>query len=301
MMSITVDEALDAYEAARHRLPASAPKLDEVRRVGTLSEIADQFDIFLLDAFGVLNVGETVIPGVPASVAQLQDAGKRVLVVSNAASVGTDDLLAKYTALGFDFARADIVTSRQTLTSKMNGTSEHVWGVVAPATADLGDLGLSHTKLLADDPAPYDACDSILLIGTGDWTDARQTLLETALRRQSKPVLVANPDIVAPRETGFSVEPGHIAHRLADVADVEPEFYGKPFANIFDLVFDRLGEVDRARVVMVGDSLHTDILGARAYGIASALVPGFGFFAGGKVEQAIERTGIVPDFLVERP
>ena len=85
------------------------------------------------------------------------------------------------------------------------------------------------------------------------------------------------------------------------MADIEPEFYGKPFANIYDVVFQRLGDTDRARVLMVGDSLHTDILGARAYGIASALVPGFGFFAGGNVEQAIERTGIAPDYLVERP
>ena len=301
MMSITADEALDAYEAARHRLPASATGSGVIQRVDSLSDIANLFDVFLLDAFGVLNVGETVIPGVPESVADLQNAGKRVLVVSNAASVGTEDLLKKYTALGFDFEREDVVTSRETLSSKMNGNREHFWGVVAPASASLGDLGLTHTELLGDDPAPYEACDSILLIGTGDWTDARQNLLEAALRRRSKPVLVANPDIVAPRETGFSVEPGHIAHRLADVADVEPEFYGKPFANIFDMVFDRLGDVDHGRVLMVGDSLHTDILGARAYGIASALVPGFGFFAGGNVDKAIERTGIAPDYLVQHP
>lgn len=301
MMSITADEALDAYEAARHRLPTTPPKEGTTERVTSLSAIADRFDVFLLDAFGVLNVGETVIPRAPESVAALQSGGKRVLVVSNAASVDSGDLLKKYRSLGFPFAREDIVTSRETLSSMMNGNRERLWGVVAPAAADLSDLGLPQTRLLEDDPEPYEACDSILLIGTGDWTDERQALLEKALQRQSKPVFVANPDIVAPREAGFSVEPGHIAHRLADVADIEPEFFGKPFANIFDLVFARLGDVDRSRVVMVGDSLHTDILGARAYGIASALIPGFGFFAGGNADRAIERTGIQPDFVVDRP
>lgn len=301
MMSITADEALNAYEAARHRLPPLAPRSGKIEHVDTLSSISDRFDVFLLDAFGVLNVGETVIPGAPESVAELKRRGKRVLVVSNAASVGTNDLLKKYISLGFDFSREDIVTSRETLSLNLNGNRDHVWGVVAPASSDLRDLGLHQAELLADDPKPYETCDSVLLIGTGDWTNERQELLEAALRRRSKPVLVANPDIVAPRETGFSVEPGHIAHRLADVADIEPEFYGKPFANIYDVVFQRLGDTDRARVLMVGDSLHTDILGARAYGIASALVPGFGFFAEGNVEQAIERTGIAPDYLVERP
>ena len=52
---------------------------------------------------------------------------------------------------------------------------------------------------------------------------------------------------------------------------------------------------------MVGDSLHTDILGARAAGVASALVAGYGFFAGQDVASAIEKAGITPDIIVERP
>ena len=39
---------------------------------------------------------------------------------------------------------------------------------------------------------------------------------------------------------------------------------------------------------MVGDSLHTDILGAQAAGVASALVARYGFFAGQDVDSAIE-------------
>ena len=301
MMSITADEALEAYEAARHRLPSPVPKEGEIQHVDRLTDLADHFDVFLLDAFGVLNVGETVIPGAPESVAALQDAGKRVLVVSNAASVGRDDLLQKYRSLGYDFDPTDIVTSRQTLTANMNGTRAGTWGVVAPEASDLSDLGLAETTILGDDPEPYATCDAILLIGSAGWTKARQSLLEAALRDSKKPVLVANPDIVAPREHGFSVEPGHIAHQLADATGIEPVFYGKPFANIFDLAFQQFEGVDPSRALMVGDSLHTDILGARAYGISAALVPGFGFFVGGKVRQAIESTRIAPDFIVERP
>lgn len=298
---ISADEALDAYEAARHRLPEFAPGAGGCRAVASLADLAEGFDVFLLDAFGVLNVGERVIPGVPESVAHLQDLGKRVLVVSNAASVPVAALVEKYARLGFRFAAEDVVTSRAAMAAKMNGQSALCWGVVAPDGSDLSDLGLPALLHLQDDPAAYAACDGVLLLGSGGWSAARQDLLEAALCARPRPVVVANPDIVAPREAGFSVEPGHIAHRLADVTEVEPEFFGKPFGNIYDLTFERLGDVDPARVLMVGDSLHTDILGARAYGIASALVPGFGFFSGGKVEEAMARTGIVPDFLVERP
>ena len=72
-------------------------------------------------------------------------------------------------------------------------------------------------------------------------------------------------------------------------------------ANIFDLALTRLGPLRKDRVVMVGDTLHTDILGAQSAGISSALIASYGFFADEDVRRAIEVAGIVPDFLVDRP
>ena len=130
----------------------------------------------------------------------------------------------------------------------------------------------------------------------------KQAHLERALLDRRRPVLVGNPDIVAPREFGFSIEPGHYAHRLATRIGATPDFFGKPFGNVFDAVMRRLGRAqDPDRIVMVGDSLHTDILGASASGIRSALIEGFGFFAGHSATEAIERSGISPDYILARP
>ena len=88
----------------------------------------------------------------------------------------------------------------------------------------------------------------------------------------------------------------------ADRSGAAPEFFGKPFGNIYDLAFRRCGPgIDKARVLMVGDSLHTDVLGAQTAGIASALVTSHGFFAGGAVERWMDRSGIRPDFLLDHP
>lgn len=163
---------------------------------------------------------------------------------------------------------------------------------------DLEDLRLTY---LEENPDAYDDVEGFLLVGSAAWTEERQSLLEQALRKRPRPVLVGNPDIIAPREAGFSVEPGHFAHRLADHTGITPEFYGKPFPDIFDLAFLRLDHVDRSRVVMVGDSLHTDILGARNVGIGSALIASYGFFAGQDAEKAAVIAGIIPDFILERP
>ena len=285
----------------RHRLPAPQPAGTTYRRARTLEEIADGFDVFLLDAFGVLNIGEAAIPGTRERIADMRASGKRVLVVSNAAGFPHAALMEKYTRLGYDFAPEDVITSRATMLAGLNGRHGLNWGLMATRSTGLRDLEGLNLTYLEEDPAPYATVDGFLMVGSAAWTEERQRLLEAAVLDRPRPVLVGNPDIVAPRETGFSTEPGHYAHRLADRAGIVPEFFGKPFTNIFELAFARLGSFDKSRTLMVGDSLHTDILGARNAGVASALIADYGFFAGQDVSTAIDRTGIVPDFVVDRP
>jgi ribonucleotide monophosphatase NagD (HAD superfamily) len=49
---------------------------------------------------------------------------------------------------------------------------------------------------------------------------------------------------------------------------------------------------------MVGDTLHTDILGGAQAGWKTVLVTDHGLLRGENVEQAIARSGIVPDYIV---
>ncbi len=52
---------------------------------------------------------------------------------------------------------------------------------------------------------------------------------------------------------------------------------------------------------MVGDTIHTDVLGGRSMGFATALMTDFGAFAGADVDAAIAASGITPDYVVARP
>ena len=52
---------------------------------------------------------------------------------------------------------------------------------------------------------------------------------------------------------------------------------------------------------MVGDTLHTDILGGAAAGLHTALVTGFGALLGLDVDTAIRKAGIVPDIILPTP
>lgn len=292
--------AFAEYESVRHRLPV-ARGVSGFTRAKNLDAIADQFDVFLLDAFGVLNIGDTAIPGVVERINGLREHGKQVLVVTNAAGYPSSVLHARYKRLGYSFETQDVVSSRMALLAGLTAYPPRKWGVVAAPHFGHEELpdGAVH---LEDDARAYEEADAFLMLGASVWTETRHKLLEQALIARPRPLLVGNPDLVAPMEAGLSLEPGHYAHRLASASGIEPVFYGKPFPAIFDMARGRIrpGTPDH-RVVMVGDTLHTDILGGNAAGFRTALIQGYGFFDGGDPDNAIKTSGIVPDFILDRP
>ena len=280
--------AFNEYHAVRHRLPAPRPAAASLR-AEDLDAIADEFDVFLLDAFGVLNIGETAIPGVVERIDGLRRAGKQVLVVTNAAGYPSSALHARYQRLGYSFATAEVVSSRMALLAGLDALPHRRWGLVAAPAFGREELP-DGAFFLEDDREAYAEAEGFLMFGASAWTETRQALLESALRARPRELLVGNPDLVAPVEAG------------ADATGIAPVFYGKPFPAIFDMARTRIRPgVPDHRVVMVGDTLHTDILGGAAAGFRTALIQGYGFFDGGDPAEAIARSGIAPDFILARP
>lgn len=294
-------KAFNAYEAVRHRLPMPPRQGAAVRAPGLLA-LADRFDAFVLDGFGVLNVGEAAIPGAVEVVTELQGMGKTVIVLTNAAGYPKRLLMQRYSRLGFNFEPANAVSSREVMLRALAHHPRHKWGAMAATKFGLEELEDHDIVFLGDDPALYAAVDAFILFGSSEWTLERQRLIEQALRDRPRPILVGNPDIVAPVEGGMSWEPGHYAHNMADAGGVEPEFFGKPFKAAFDAVLDRIPDtIDRNRIAMVGDTLQTDILGGLAAGIGSVLVTDHGFFANADFETGIELAKISPDYIIPTP
>ncbi|PWV95384.1 HAD superfamily hydrolase (TIGR01459 family) [Hoeflea marina] len=286
-----------AYEHVRHRLPgARHPAL--AAGADDLVSLAGRFDVFVFDAFGVLNVGDQPIPGAVEAVARLRAMGKRLFVVTNGASLTAAKAPEKFRKLGFDFSPDEIISSRMAAETVMAERCGGVWCVMPPPGFDPAELA-PDAIALEDDPAAYERAEAFLLLSTLVWTAERQALLEASLKARPRPVIVANPDIVAPRETGFSTEPGYCGHRLAQHLGLDVEFHGKPFGSVYELVMAALPQhADRRRICMIGDTLHTDVLGGAAAGWSTVLVSDHGLFKGLDPARYIERSGIVPDYII---
>lgn len=289
------EQTFTRYEQIRPRLPR-AVRCGPATPVASLRQIAGDADAFVFDAFGVLNVGDTPIPGARTCVDALREAGKQVRVLTNAASYDHAGACAKFGRLGFDFAGHEIITSRDATLRHLGGRR---WGVIAAPDDRLADLGVEAVRLTGDGPLP-EGIEGILFLSAADWTAERQARLEAGLRARPLPVLVANADLVAPRGQSLSREPGYYGHLLLDHTPAPVRFFGKPFPEVYDLAEHSLPGIARERIVMCGDTLHTDILGAQAHGWKTALITRDGLFAGLETAPFVRRSGISPDWTLER-
>ncbi len=292
--------AFERYEEVRSRLP-SARFSASSNHCGSLSELIDRFDAFLFDSFGVLNVGDMPVPGATACIEALRRAGKQVMVLTNAATGSIASLPGKYSQLGFDFTSDEIVSSRQVLAMSLAQPPlvDWRWAIAAPGNAAIEEIVKNYSIVEGRDAGLSDV-DGFILLSTSGWNEDHATALRHALRERPRPVLVGNPDLVAPREGGLSLEPGCIAHELLDeMPGLYVSFFGKPFGNAFEEALRRLpAYICRDRVAMVGDTLHTDILGGAAAGCRTVLVTDWGVLKGFDIGEAVSRAGIVPDFII---
>lgn len=294
--SLTRAAAIERYTQLAHRMPKPVNPASS-KNVAHLGELTDEIDVFVLDGFGVLNVGDTTVPGAVERVGQLQDMGKQVLVLTNGATLPVEKTVEKYLKWGMKFELADVVSSRNALEKAMSEQDVNIhWGVVATDFAQIEKLA-PRTTLLGDNPDDYAQVDGFIFLSAMDWSDERQQLLHNALMEKTRPVLVGNPDLVAPREDAMSLEPGIYTHALADAGICKPQFYGKPFKDVFDLAAARIKNVPPHRIAMVGDTLHTDILGGANYGWRTVLIKNHGLMKEADDELTFANTGIRPNFI----
>lgn len=301
--AITLDDIIRIYEALRGQMPAARPPGDGPRRVARLADILPHVDAVILDGFGVINIGGSLIDGILEFLSEVEARGIAVMVLTNGAGRGADASWRKYRDWGLTLDREQVVSSRDSLEAALPQPAPgHIFAALGP---EARPLGLPQELTFAEEgDSLFDRAAAFAFLGAAGWTEGHQAMLERALAKDGRELLVANPDISAPLEGGFSAEPGYWAARAAQATGITPRWYGKPHGPSFDLVLDRLAahhgrSFVRRRVAMIGDSLHTDILGGAAAGLQSVLLTGYGLFSEGGADDMITACGISPDWIVD--
>lgn len=288
-------------QAIRDRLPTWQPHSRSPQLAENILALANSYDVYWFDAFGVLNVGPQPIPGAVEAVAALRQRSKQVFVLSNAASVSKPNMVTRFATLGFDFAADEIVTSRDAVLDALaDYPRDFLWGLIGleHSQEDLDARGVRYLPQSA--PDFYSAPDGFLFLATANWDDTQQQRFVEALAARPRPVILGNPDLIAPMPEHTSIEPGSYVLTLPDEHFAHVHVCGKPYPAIFAHAARRLAHFDPARTLMCGDTLHTDILGGNAFGVRTALITAHGFYRDLNYHDFIGDSGIVPDHILPR-
>ena len=120
------------------------------------------------------------------------------------------------------------------------------------------------------------------------------------LRRRTIPAIVANTDHAYPvTVNSVSIAIGGLATMIEKIVGKEFIRFGKPDSQMFMFAYDLVREsrqISKKEIVMVGDTLHTDILGGNKFGLDTVLVLS-GNTQPTDVETRITATGIVPTYI----
>ena len=242
-----------------------------------IAEIANRYDGWLLDLWGTIHDGYRPLPGVIDCLERLREQGARIVILSNAPRTNAA-VIARMNEIGIPASLYDAVLS--------SGESAHraLRDRTDPWHAALGTrvyhMGPPRDDsifdgLALDRDATIAEADFILNTGL-DTADETVADYEEALRagvERQLPMLCANPDLVVLRGEVEELCAGALAARYEELGG-EVFYHGKPHAPIYETCFDLLGLSDKSRIAAVGDSLRTDIAGARAAGIDGYLIAG---------------------------
>ena len=117
------------------------------------------------------------------------------------------------------------------------------------------------------------------------------------------PLLVANADLSYPVDgERVNVAIGSIANMMQRVLRKRFIHFGKPDAMMFNYAYERARlaypGLTKREILMVGDTLHTDILGGNKFGLDTALVLS-GNTLRSRADALIDATGIIPNYICE--
>ena len=246
--------------------------------ISGMAPLAAQYDAFVVDLWGTLHNGIEPLPGALDCCARLKAAGKSIALLSNA-PFRIDVVVSVIDRIGVPRELYDSVLS----------SGEMAWRAVAersdPWHAALGRhvafIGNDRHRSMLYNPLIEEVdemaeADFVMCTGPRQASDTIDDYLAElgAAADRKLPMICANPDREVIRGEAREICAGAIAERYETEFAGDVAWHGKPYAPVFDEVLRLLDNPPLARVLMVGDGIHTDIAGAAAADIDALFVCG---------------------------
>ena len=236
--------------------------------------LARDYDVLLCDVWGVIHNGVTAFAPACDALLRFRERGGTAILITNAPRPG-DTVARILDRLAVPREAYDAIVSSGDVT---RGIVESRRGQRVFHLGPERDLPIFRGLDVAF--APLEAADYVVCSGLFDDTvetpDNYRDMLK-AMRERSLFMVCANPDVMVERGDGLVYCAGALADAYAALGG-DVLYCGKPYAPIYQTSLAAAAsarggaEVPLRRVLAIGDSVRTDLTGAKAFGIDSIFV-----------------------------
>lgn len=236
----------------------------------------------LLDLAGVLYVGEEPLPGAHDAIENLKQAGLPTRFVTNTTRSTRRAILDRLDAMGLPIPVDALFTAPLAARHYIESQG-------------LRPYLLIHPNLKDDFPpmnqGPFDA---VLLGDAGEGFTYENLNQGFRLLLAGAPLLAMGNNRYFKQDEGFSLDVGPFVAALEYAAGTKAKVLGKPTPEFFHAAVEDLG-CEASDVVMVGDDVAADVVGAVSAGLQGVLVQTGKYRSGDEDQLKSTNARVVPD------
>jgi HAD superfamily hydrolase (TIGR01459 family) len=238
----------------------------------SIDAVAERYDAFLCDVWGVIHNGRMHFPAAAAALQRVRAQGKAVILLTNVPKP-RGPIPGQLDRLGFPREAYDaIVTSGDAIRAELAARAPGPMHKIGPERDRVLWEGLG----LAQAPLADAAFVAISGLNRDDESPEVYADLLREARSRDLDLLCANPDIVVRVGDHLIWCAGAVARDYEKLGG-RVIMAGKPYAPIYELAYRELAqiagrEIDKARILCIGDGVATDVAGANGQAVDALFI-----------------------------
>jgi 4-nitrophenyl phosphatase len=247
----------------------------------------------IFDMDGVIYRGKEPIKGAKELIEFLKERGIPFLFLTNNSTKDPEMYRGKLLSMGIKVPEDVIVTSGLAARLYMEKHLEPGKVFVIGGKGLLREMRRLGWGIVGPEEARNGAWREVghVVVGLDPELTYEKLKYATLAIRNGASFIGTNPDTTYPAEEGLYPGAGAIIAALRASTEQEPTIIGKPNEPVYELIKDRLGNVDE--LWMVGDRLDTDIAFAKRFGMKAIMV-----LTGVSTLKDIAKSEVKPDLVL---
>lgn len=249
-----------------------------------------EIELFLFDMDGTIYLEDKLIEGSLELLELIKTQKKEYVFLTNNSSKNINTYLEKLKNMGIEAKEKNMFTSSQATAMYLleNYKRPRVYCV---GTEDFRKE-LERYDIIVKNKLDYDI--DCVVVGFDTELNYEKIKIACELISSGKDFIGTNMDLVCPVKDGkFIPDCGAICNLIKTAVNIDPKYIGKPNKEMVEIISHTMN-IDKDKIVVVGDRLYTDIAIGLNSGIDSICV-----LTGETTKEDIENSDIKPTYIFD--